>query len=112
MNERTTALALLLGIKESEIEVYAHDECFLEVNGDYYLVYTDDEANDAWEESMDNYIDEIVLEEIPEHLRGYFDYKGFKHDCSFDGRGHTLASYDGQEEEIEVEGTTYYIYRT
>lgn len=28
-----------------------------------------------------------------------------------DGRGHFLASYDGKEREVEVDGTKYYIYR-
>ena len=29
-----------------------------------------------------------------------------------DGRGHFLANYDSYEEEQEIDGTTYYIYRT
>ncbi len=29
-----------------------------------------------------------------------------------EGRGHFLASYDFEENEVEVNGTTYYIYRT
>ena len=28
-----------------------------------------------------------------------------------DGRGHIIASYDGEENEIDVDDTTYYIYR-
>lgn len=28
-----------------------------------------------------------------------------------DGRGHFLSSYDGEENEAEINGTTYYIYR-
>jgi len=31
---------------------------------------------------------------------------------SADGRGHFLSSYDGEENEIKVGKTTYYIYRT
>ena len=31
---------------------------------------------------------------------------------SADGRGHTLAPYDGEESEQRVEGVTFYIYRT
>jgi hypothetical protein len=31
---------------------------------------------------------------------------------SEDGRGHTLASYDGQQEEQDVGGVTFYVYRT
>jgi hypothetical protein len=29
-----------------------------------------------------------------------------------DGRGHSLSSYDGEENEEQVNGVTYYIYRT
>lgn len=31
---------------------------------------------------------------------------------SADGRGHFLSSYDGEENEVELNGETYYIYRT
>jgi len=64
------------------------------VNGEEYLVLTDDEAETAWDESMDQYIDECVLGEIPQQFRYYFDYEKFKHDASFDGRGHSLATWD------------------
>jgi len=30
---------------------------------------------------------------------------------SADGRGHFMSSYDGNENEEEVNGTTFYIYR-
>ena len=41
------------------------------------------------------------------------DLDGFIEDaiCE-DGRGHFLASYDGDENEETVDGVTYYIYRT
>lgn len=29
-----------------------------------------------------------------------------------DGRGHFLSSYDGEENEIEIDNETYYVYRT
>lgn len=76
-----------------------------------YLVLTDDEAEDRWDESMDIYIDECILPELPKHLHYYFDSEKWKKDARFDGRGHSLASYDGEEHEEEVNGTTYYIYR-
>jgi hypothetical protein len=30
----------------------------------------------------------------------------------YDGYGHFLSPYDGEENEIEVDGATYYVYRT
>ena len=35
----------------------------------------------------------------------------WKRDARMDGRGHSLSSYDGHENEETVEGTTFYIYR-
>lgn len=31
---------------------------------------------------------------------------------SADGRGHFMSSYDGEENEVEADGQTFYIYRT
>ena len=76
-----------------------------------YYVYTDSEADDAWEEALDNYIDEVILPEIPEAYQNYFDEESWKQDARYNGRGHILAGYDGDENEVEVNGTTYYIYR-
>ena len=76
-----------------------------------YLVLTDEEAYDRWDESMDSYIEECILPELPKNLHYYFDSEKWKKDASHDGRGHSLASYDGEEHEEEVNGTTYYIYR-
>lgn len=80
---------------------------------DDYLILTDEEANEKWEESLDNYIDECILPEIPEAYRRYFDHKAFKFDAKFDGRGHSLSSYDGIENEEYVKefDQTFYIYR-
>ena len=79
-------------------------------NGEY-LVLTDSEADDEWDSALDNYIDEIIMPEIPDHLQNYFDEEKWKCDARCDGRGHILATYDGCEYEEEVNGTTYYIYR-
>ena len=79
-----------------------------------YLVLTDDEADEMWDEQLDSYLDECVLPELPEMARNYFDTKAWKRDARHDGRGHSLSGYDGCEEEVydEEDETTYYIYRT
>ena len=76
-----------------------------------YMVLTDSEADDAEDEELDNYIEECIMPELPDHLRNYFDDEAWKRDAHMDGRGHSLATYDGCEYEETVEGTTYYIYR-
>lgn len=94
-----------------EIEVSSHDNCLLEYAGNYYLVGGDEAMDEAWDESLENYIDECILPELPEIYQKYFDNEAFKKDCWSDGRAHSLNRYDGGEAEEEVEGITIYIYR-
>ena len=125
--------------EQEKIEALAkHLDCSIDeavVSMDDYLVYTDDEADEA----VYNYIDESVcffrsdfiaahaevdeevikkLQELHENSNNAIkslikDFDHFVDDaiCA-DGRGHFLSSYDGEENEINVNGNTYYIYRT
>jgi hypothetical protein len=85
-----------------------------------YLVLTDSEADEKWEESLDSYIEECITPEIDKLSEGAgnlsyyitFDEETWKRDARMDGRGHSLSSYDGCENEETVEGETFYIYRT
>lgn len=81
------------------------------INNHDYMVYTDDEANEAQTESIQCYINDCILPEIPEAYRYYFDSDRFIGDAEQDGRGHALAHYDGEEIEEKVNGTDFYIYR-
>jgi len=74
------------------------------------LVLTDAEAEQRWDDSLESYIDDCL--EIPKHILPYFDREAWKSDARTDGRGHSLSGYDGCENSEEVNGTTYYIYRT
>ena len=86
---------------------------------DDYYVLTDEEADEKWEESLDSYIEECITPEIDKLSEGAgnlayyvtFDEEKWKRDARMDGRGHSLASYDGHENEENVEGITFYIYR-
>lgn len=111
IDEKVRALMQELGIddpdeikeeKQANLYCYAREE---------YLVMTDGEADHMWDEYLESFIDEVILPEMPEHLQNYFDNEAWKRDARMDGRGHSLASYDGAENEQEVEGTTYYLYR-
>lgn len=81
--------------------------------GGDYAVMTDDEADAAWEESLDSYLDEVVIPEVPDEIGRYFDREQWKEDARYDGRGQSLSSYDGDEHEVEdpETGETFYIYR-
>jgi hypothetical protein len=89
----------------TEVDVEEYNEY-----GDW-KVYTDSEADDAWDESLDQYVEECILPELPASMRYYFDTEKWKDDARIDGRGHCLSGYDGCEQEQEVNGTTYYLYR-
>ena len=80
------------------------------VGGQYLRVLYDNEADDAEDEELDRYLEEIVYSEIPEYLRQYFDDEKWKSDCC-GCRGENLAHYDGQEREHKVNDELIYIYR-
>lgn len=86
----------------------AYDDNLFEYGSSEYLVCTDSEADDLWDEDLENYIDECILHELPEAYRNYFDREDWKSDARMDGRGHSLNRYDGNE--YEVDG--FYIYQT
>lgn len=91
---------------EEDGECYSNEN----IEGEYRIL-TEDEADEAWEESLDNYIEECILPEIPKTYHFYFDEKAWKRDARMDGRGHALNSYDGTEYEIKFNDAYYFIYR-
>jgi len=76
-----------------------------------WLVLTDGEAEYAWEEALENYLDDCVLPEISSEWVRYFDSEAWKHDARLDGRGHSLAHYDGEEHGVNIDGEWIYLYR-
>lgn len=109
-DERAQALAQHLEVKAKDITVI-DDENYA-VDGSEYRVLTDEEADEANDESIQNYIDECILPELPEQYRYYFDDEAFIRDARMDGRGHNLNYYDGTEYDTKVNDTWYYIYQT
>lgn len=82
------------------------------INDGVYLVLTNDEADDAEYNYLDQLFDDTM--DIPEELEDYIDKDGWIIDhCD---RGNNLASYDGIESEADIIKnhlvSTYYIYRT
>ena len=75
------------------------------------LGITKGEADDAFDEAIERYIEDIVLPEIPEPYQFYFDRKQFREAAQNEGRGAYIAGYDGKENEETIDGTAYYIYR-
>lgn len=137
-NPKMKALAKLLDVSVNELDESKHDENSFESGREDYLVYTDEEADEAAREAIlesiwaftptflaahmpDLDVDDI--KQIQKNGRcddnnklfikllgdvGYF----VKDAVLSDGRGHFLSGYDGEENEAAVDGVTYYIYRT
>jgi hypothetical protein len=114
--KREIILADHIDVEPTDIEDSYGNNMFkvgISTYGPEYLVLTDDEADELWDEQLDNYLDECVLPELPESARMYFDRDSWKSDARMDGRGHSIASYDGNEDEVQDEdGNYFYIYRT
>ncbi len=104
------ALALMLDLCINEIDdIEENNDCRWTVQGVDYLAGTDEEMDEAWDEDLENYIDECL--EIPESVGKYFDREAWKEDARVDGRGHSLNRYDGGELYITLQGVDYFAYR-
>ena len=101
---------------EDEIQQSTYDENLFEYGSEEYIVVTDEEADELWEQELDYYLEECIYPELSDNLVRYFDDEAWKRDARFDGRGHSLNRYDGNEYEETVyneygERKNYYIYR-
>lgn len=82
---------------DSDIDWYAWIDCRVEQMAGNYS-------------GIDDLIDEGLVDE--DFLKDYIDWEAVAEDIvDTDGIANALATYDGNENEEEVNGTTYYIYR-
>lgn len=82
-------------------------DCYYTIQGENYLVVTDDEAYDKAKEQIEQYLDD-VLSHVPGHLIDYFDIDTYVDDViSNEGRGHVLNYYN----QDEIERNNIYMYR-
>lgn len=96
--DRRTALARLLNINILETERASEDGRTFEAVGHDWMVLTDTEADNAFDEEVENYVDDCM--DIPSNIMPYFDMDAYKKDVMMaEGRGRLLASYDGEERE-------------
>ena len=139
MNERNAmssknarALARHLEIGEGEIKATNYGSFRADRDSDY-LVYTDEEADNAAREVILDQVWAFQAEFLEAHgvpaevseallplceganpvlLKLLRDVEHFVEDAiASDGRGHFLSMYDGQEHEVRVDGETFFIYR-
>lgn len=111
IEKRIEALVAHLELTGEEWEeiTEGYDETHLEYGNQGYLVVTDNEADEIWEEYLESYFDDCILPELPEFAAKYFNLEAWKRDARFDGRGICLAPYDHNEIQA-INGL--FIYRT
>ena len=82
-------------------------DCYYTIQGENYLVVTDDEADDKAREQITQYLDD-ELSHVPGYLRNYFDIDTYVEDVILnDGRGIILNQYNSEE----IERNNIYMYR-
>ena len=93
---------------ESEIEDLKDDEDSYEFTEEAKERYVEGRMDDVRYDPV-RFMRDYGMER---EIENFIDQESFIEDViNSDGRGHTIASYDGSEDEVEYEGTTYYIYR-
>jgi len=110
--EKVLALCLEDGLTPNDLDSITENDNYFEIGNRQRLIVTDEEAEEIWDNYLEQYIDDCVLCKSPKEYRNYFDNEAFKRDCQIDGRAHSLATYDGSEQTQSINGTNYYIYRT
>ena len=113
MDEQALWLCSAIDANPADCTAEKHDFYGLTVytvDGKEYAVGNDSEADDAWDKSLDSYLEDCVYPELKGTVaENYFDDEKWKRDAKFDGRGHSLSSYDRNEIEL---GGEFYAYRT
>lgn len=112
MTEKLLALSLFLEILIDDISESSYDDCIFDAGGNReYLVCTDEEADQKWDESLDSYLEQCIFPELPDNIVMYFDCDSWKRDARMmDGRGHSLSHYDGNEDEFSTIENEEYLF--
>ena len=99
----TEAKELIQSIGRFEIADYQYYGLTViigELKDSEYAIGTEEEADEAWTESLESYWDECVIPEVPNWIKNYLDYDKWESDVRTHGRGHSLSGYDGCETDI------------
>jgi len=95
---------------ENLVEVQEYDQ-----NSSRFLVCTQEEANKLVANYLDNYYESEVKPELLNKVGNnakYFSKSAWKRDVLMNGYGPILATYNGHEYEVSVQGNVFLIYQT
>lgn len=94
----TQAKAIIEELGRFEVENYHYYGLTVIAIGDAeYAIGTEEDCDEAWDQSLDSYLEECVYPELPQNIVNYFDDEKWKRDAQYDGRANSLSSYDGKE---------------
>jgi hypothetical protein len=110
--------AVEAGVKDEKKDFEKGEDGLLHYKGDYDELIDDmvskmDERNTSMSEYFENIYGKNWVSELKDTLEQYVDYEKIARKViEEDGVANTLARYDGIENEVEVDGKRYYIYRS
>ncbi len=79
--------------------------------GKEYLAFTEEEAENRFEEELDRYLDRNIFSVLPSHYHQYFDDERWKEDKRKGIDVESLDSYKKQEHYETIDGEGFYIYK-
>ena len=125
INEELGYLQEELDELDSEAEIEITQDRINELEERKVDIEIDDDSYEYTEEAKDNYVERRKSEVkddpvnflkdfgMEESIKDFIDEDDFiEAVIEADGRGHTLSSYDGYENEVSFDDEWYYIYRT
>ena len=99
--------------KIEDLEIEKQDISDDDDNWEYTQEAKDSYVESRMDEVRDDPMDALRNFGMEDRVADFIDEEGFIEDViNTDGRGHTLSSYDGNENEITFNDEWYYIYRT
>lgn len=104
--EQQKVVALMQELKED------YGVCEKHIEDGNYKIYDNEDADEAYTDAIDDFIDDVILFQMGDKLQRFFCRDLYMSEFKRDScRANMLASYDGKELEQEVMGTNYYIFK-
>lgn len=91
------------------LERLGDDDFYAEIDGAEYRFIDADYIWDIYVEAIKEITEDCYNIDAPHWLA--IDWEETAQNCYVDGYGHTFSHYDGSEEEFELMGTDYYVFR-